>query len=460
VRFLPVIFSVVLLGNSLPAVEQDQFTRLFDGKTFDGWEGDLRIFRIEDDAVVGGSLKQPVARNEFLSTKKAYTDFELRLKFKLLGKGANGGVQIRSQRVPNSHEMIGCQADLGEGCWGSLYDESRRKTVLAGPPAADRDGIVHNEDWNDYVIRCEGRRIQLWVNGHQTVDYTEPDAALPQAGVIGLQIHGGLASEAWYKDIRIKDLAVGHTDNVAGTKVFLLAGQSNMEGCGGGYNDDPLPAPYKAPQPTVKYWSEGGWIDLRGGFGDTASTFGPEVTFGYILHRRVFPTEDIYLVKYAVGGTNLAVRWKPDGSGDCYNAFKSRVTAAMKNLAAAGKSPKIVGMIWMQGETDACFSGFASAYAANLATFVAKVRSDFAAPKMRFVLGRITKRCDTTPPGGGELVRNAQVAAAEKVDNVSWVNTDDLETNPGRVGHYGTQGQIELGERFASQFMKLRSHQP
>jgi hypothetical protein len=205
-RCLLALFGVVFLGSSALAAEPEQFSQLFDGKTFDGWEGDLKVFRIDDGAVVGGSLAGPVARNEFLCTKKAYGDFELRLKFKLLGKGANGGVQIRSQRIPNHHEMIGYQADMADGYWGCLYDESRRNKVLAGPPDADRNKIIREEDWNDYVIRCESRRIQLWVNGRQTVDYTEPDASLPQTGVIGLQIHGGSASEAWYKDIFLREL--------------------------------------------------------------------------------------------------------------------------------------------------------------------------------------------------------------------------------------------------------------
>ena len=50
------------------------------------------------------------------------------------------------------------------------------------------------------------KRIELLVNGFKTVDYTEPDDSIEQTGVIGLQIHGGGPSEAWYKDIRIKQL--------------------------------------------------------------------------------------------------------------------------------------------------------------------------------------------------------------------------------------------------------------
>jgi len=209
-RRMPALLCVVLLTGSLSAAdkpaEDEGFARLFDGKTFAGWEGNLDVFRVEDGAIVAGSLKERVPRNEFLCTKKEYADFELRLKFKLLGKGANAGVQIRSQRIPNHHEMIGYQPDLGDGWWGCLYDESRRRRVLAGPSKEVRAKIVRRDDWNEYTIRCQGPRIQLWINGQQTVDYTEDDASIPQKGLIGLQIHGGAPSEAWYKDVRIKEL--------------------------------------------------------------------------------------------------------------------------------------------------------------------------------------------------------------------------------------------------------------
>jgi hypothetical protein len=102
--------------------------------------------------------------------------------------------------------MIGYQADLGQNYWGALYDESRRRKILAEPDKAELAKVLKRDDWNEYVIRCQGRHIQLWINGLKTVDYTEPDETLEQNGLIGLQIHGGPPSEAWYKDIVIRPL--------------------------------------------------------------------------------------------------------------------------------------------------------------------------------------------------------------------------------------------------------------
>ena len=200
-----VLISTVLLCQLSVAAEEETI-QLFDGKTLRGWEGNKEMFRVEDGAIVGGTLEEKIPHNEFLCTEKEFGDFELRLKFKLVGKGVNAGVQIRSKRVPNHHEVSGYQADLGDGFWGALYDESRRNKVLIGPKPEAVEKILKREDWNDYRIRAEGPRIQLWINGEQTVDYTEKDEDIARSGIIGLQIHGGPPSEAWYKDITLTPL--------------------------------------------------------------------------------------------------------------------------------------------------------------------------------------------------------------------------------------------------------------
>ncbi|GAB3508694.1 hypothetical protein GCM10027341_44810 [Spirosoma knui] len=185
-------------------------TPIFDGKTFRGWEGDTTgLWRIRDGALVGGSLTQTVPKNDFLCTTRSYANFDLKLKWKLIGTAGfiNGGVQFRSQRLTNpAHEMTGYQADLGDGYWGGLYDESRRNKTLVAPDSNQVKHILKRNDWNEYHIRCEGRRIRLWLNGQPTVDYTEPDAAIPQSGIIGLQIHGGGKAEVAYKDLMLEEL--------------------------------------------------------------------------------------------------------------------------------------------------------------------------------------------------------------------------------------------------------------
>ncbi|MBS1810228.1 MAG: DUF1080 domain-containing protein [Acidobacteria bacterium] len=204
--FFLVLFVIASFSALIAAVKP---IRLFDGKSFKGWNGNLQAFRLESGAIVGGTMNAAIPRNEFLCTDKEYSDFILRAKFKLLGDPAkaNAGIQFRTRRIPNNHEVIGYQADMGQDYWGALYDESRRKIVLARPKLDELNKVLKRNEWNEYTIQAEGNHIRLSINGFQTVDYTEAEAGIEQSGCICVQIHAGPASEAWYKDITIESIA-------------------------------------------------------------------------------------------------------------------------------------------------------------------------------------------------------------------------------------------------------------
>jgi hypothetical protein len=61
-------------------------------------------------------------------------------------------------------------------------------------------------EWNDYRIRAEGPRIQIWLNGVKTVDYTETEPGIDMNGIIAVQIHGNATSIVQYKDLLIEEL--------------------------------------------------------------------------------------------------------------------------------------------------------------------------------------------------------------------------------------------------------------
>jgi hypothetical protein len=182
---------------------------LFDGRTFAGWNGDTAsVWRIEDGAIVAGHPDRPTPRNEFLASDRRFGDFELRVEYRVdCGADCNAGVQFRTVRIPDHHEVIGYQADIGPGFEGGLYDESRRRTMLV-KPAADKVAAAlakARDGWNEYVIRCVGPRIQLAINGVETADYIEPDASIPREGVVALQIHAGMRGTVRYRNIRITE---------------------------------------------------------------------------------------------------------------------------------------------------------------------------------------------------------------------------------------------------------------
>lgn len=197
---------MMAVAATVAADDEAGFVPLFDGKSLEGWEGDKSLWKVENGSIVGDSAG--IKYNEFLATTKRYGDFELRLEFKLHGGAGNSGVQFRSQRVEDSREVAGYQADIGEKYWGCLYDESRRNKVLVQAPP-ELEQALHPDDWNRYVIRAEGPQITLEINGVKTVDYREPDETIARTGVIALQVHSGPPLKVEFRKLRIKVLGSG-----------------------------------------------------------------------------------------------------------------------------------------------------------------------------------------------------------------------------------------------------------
>ena len=201
-RFLAAAGAAVAARPSRSA--EEDFTPLFNGQDLTGWEGDDLLWVVEDGELVGRS--PGISYNDFLATEERYSDFILRFEIRLVDDIGNSGVQFRSERMKGSMEMIGYQADVGEGWWGSLYDESRRRVTLAEANQEALGRALKKDDWNEYEVRAEGGHITLSINGRVTADYTEEDTNIPGDGRIAVQIHSGPALEVRFRNIRIREL--------------------------------------------------------------------------------------------------------------------------------------------------------------------------------------------------------------------------------------------------------------
>jgi putative membrane-bound dehydrogenase-like protein len=196
------VFSTTALAERIP---------LFDGKTLNGWDvrpDEEKWWRVQDGAITGGSLEEPVPFNTFIASRKSYENFDLRFKIRMVqGEGfANSGMQVRSIREQGSG-MKGYQVDAGVGYWGDLYDEHRRNAKIAG--AVDPQAlaaVVKDWEWNDYRVLCEGPRIRSWINGEPALDFTEKDPEIPLDGLLGLQAHSGGKFLVQMKDVSIEEL--------------------------------------------------------------------------------------------------------------------------------------------------------------------------------------------------------------------------------------------------------------
>jgi putative membrane-bound dehydrogenase-like protein len=176
----------------------DNAGELFNGTDLGGWDGDPKLWSVENGEIVGRS--PGLKRNEFLKSRMVAGDFRLTLKIKLTPNSENSGIQFRSEALPGG-EMKGPQADAGAGWWGKLYEESGRGLLWS----QSGEKHIKADDWNVYEIVAEGSRVRTYLNGKLCVDLD--DAALARRGVFGLQIHAGGPLEVRFKDIKLEVLA-------------------------------------------------------------------------------------------------------------------------------------------------------------------------------------------------------------------------------------------------------------
>lgn len=197
------------------------WTPLFHGASLAGWEtlGGTRGFEMQDGVLA--LLAEGDA--DTLATTSDFTDFELRLDFKL-DELANSGVFLRAARDGSNPAFSGCEIQiLDDEHW-----EAATKTVLApwqhtgslygsiasGEPRSARP----IGEWNTLEIRCQGAHIRTRLNGRLLYDADtltiapaqgEPFAQRAPSGFIGLQRHADQArgeAYAWFRNVFVRRL--------------------------------------------------------------------------------------------------------------------------------------------------------------------------------------------------------------------------------------------------------------
>jgi hypothetical protein len=185
----------------------------FDGKTMKGWkalpEKNQFLWKVRDSVLVGGDGVLKIAQNNYLYTTDHFEDFEFRCLFRLSGDSdiglINSGIQYRSQIIGGN--MVGYQADIGNGYWGDIYDEHRRGKLVGGEMQTLKH-LLRNDGWNSYVIRVKGDFHELYINGVKTSEYQEKDTTVSKIGLIGIQLHSGGNAKIEVRDITITDLNI------------------------------------------------------------------------------------------------------------------------------------------------------------------------------------------------------------------------------------------------------------
>lgn len=268
-------------------------------------------------------------------------------------------------------------------------------------------------------------------------------------------------------------------------KVYVLAGQSNMEGKAQNKLWD-----HQATDPKTKDFfahlrSGDDWIErddvfikflerhgpLTLGFGSRNRT-GSEFEFGHVMGEH--HEQPVLLIKAAWGGHSLYKLFRSPSNpapqkmlddelakrqertrknneknnkndpiptmdeikadyGKSYRNMISEVKGTQENYetmfpALKGKRLEIAGFFWFQGWNDQ-YNGAETEYEANMQHFINDVRKDLNSPKLPFVIAVMGQNQSTAPKGAMKVIQDAQVAmetVPEFVGNVKSVRTDVL----------------------------------
>ena len=219
---------LLLAGCSGPAVDDDGYVAIFDGKTLDGWKApDMSYFSVQDGAITGEvAPKSLPPRNQFIVWQGGpVRDFDLRFRFRIFGAKANSGMQFRSA-VKDKGLVWGYQADIAMsgpylgGIWDEygprrslaargesvVIDEDGKRTTTKFADAADLVQGVDISTWTDYRIVAQGPHLILEINGRKVSELVDRERGKAAAeGILAMPVIPE-PMKVQYKDIRLKVL--------------------------------------------------------------------------------------------------------------------------------------------------------------------------------------------------------------------------------------------------------------
>ncbi len=258
------------------------------------------------------------------------------------------------------------------------------------------------------------------------------------------------------------------SDDDKTVRVFIFAGQSNMEGADSKVQDIDRYPPFVGlgkPQTDVRFSyclgrenkeQSNGWGDLK----PVRNMVGPELSFARKVKRHI--KAPIAIIKVAAGGTHLGGDWNPDEPSG-FKMYPLALEVVRKSLAELDEQEipyRVEGFMWHQGENDMFNEEYRKNYGANLKNYLACWRRDLKLPKLKFYIGEL---CTKTIWGMDLRPRMYDISLGQRSVTESdplaeYIPTSHVGVEIGNpVGlhyHYGTLGQLEHGENYADTYLR------
>ncbi len=254
--------------------------------------------------------------------------------------------------------------------------------------------------------------------------------------------------------------------------VFVLAGQSNMQGQGvvsmnhekyynAGKGNLIWSMEHSQSKEKMKHLrdDQGHWVSPQNviirykqkdevrsgpltvgytGYGGT-SHIGPELQFGHVVGE-YFHDREVYLIKTAWGGKSLFKDFRPPSSqgktGEYYTKMVGEIRAGLDEFAP--DTFDLGGFVWMQGWNDMVSQEATAEYSKNLVHFVADLRKEFSIKNLPFIVGELGNGGEAKSGSGMDKFRIAQNEGVKKIEQAWLTSTKEFSRPPElspNIGH-------------------------
>ena len=174
------------------------------------------------------------------------------------------------------------------------------------------------------------------------------------------------------------------------------------------------------------------------GYGGS-SHIGPELQFGHVVGEH-FQDREVHLIKTAWGGKSLFKDFRPPSSkgetGEYYTKMVEEIRAGLDDFSS--NAYELGGFIWMQGWNDMVSQEATAEYAKNLVNFVADLRKEFSVKNLPVIVGELGNGGEAKPGSGMAKFRKAQNDGVKKIEQAWFVSTKEFARPPElspNIGH-------------------------